>query len=162
MSSELIELAGLTEDGGSFSLEYNPQRALYETVEQYLDDHPEVGGGSDEFESPGEHRRAIESNTLVILQWYPRTPIGFYYWQAPDLESLLRWKPWLNVDLGGNTRAACKTCGLPKAARRSRIAELGGNPNWCWSGCGGYDAPPMPAELGGDDNAAEDEEMQNA
>lgn len=162
MTDMLQKLADHTEAAGNYSIEWNPQRSYYESAAEYIRDRSDLY----DFETDAMKQRAVTEDSLVVLQWYPNTPIGFNVYAAPDLAALI---PWVikSIDTGRKRAAPdlpvrCTKCDLPKAARRSRIAELGGNPNWCWSGCDGYDVAPVPAELAGDDNASESEEMQNA
>lgn len=145
MNTALQELANVTEAGGSYSINWQPQRAYYQTVTEYIGDDslPDVV-----FENEEQKWLAISSNNLVTLQWYPCTPIGFHLFGAPDLESLMRWAPWIEIadakvrqTVTGLRRAGvtiCKVCDLPMAAVESYVAENGGNPDFCWSGCPGY------------------------
>ena len=68
-----------------FSLEHNPHKACYETINEYLD-------GLDERINtiePTELKKCLELNELWVLQIYPTTPIGFYWFAASNLEKLL-------------------------------------------------------------------------
>lgn len=151
MENAFQQLAGITESGGNYSIEWQPQRSDYQTVAEYLGERNLVVDFQDE-----EHRQcAILSNSLVTLQWYHRSPGGFHLFGAPDLEALLFWAPWLGVieeevrqTVTGLRRAGvtiCKVCDLPMAANGSWVARLGGNPDFCWSGCPGYTqvGPPL-------------------
>lgn len=65
-------------------LQHNPHKDVYETVEQWLDndiDDSEI--------TPEDKAKAVETDELWTLQWYPDTPIGFYFVAAPTLERLL-------------------------------------------------------------------------
>lgn len=71
--------AGLT-------LEHNDHKCLYETVAEYAEGgHVE----DDEWVSDAERLKAIETNELWVLQWYPSTPVGFYKLAASTLDALL-------------------------------------------------------------------------
>jgi len=63
-------------------LEHNPHKDCYEDVETFtlLDDS---------WVSPEECQKAIISNELWTLQWYPDTPIGFHRVMASTLEAIL-------------------------------------------------------------------------
>ncbi len=75
-----------TEEAGSFSIEYNPHKAVHEAVERYVNDDC-----YDAFETPEKKAEAVKSNTLFILHWYQRTSVGFVVYTAPTLEDLVRW-----------------------------------------------------------------------
>lgn len=62
-------------------LEHNSHLNVYATVEEYYPD----GWLSDE-----QREKAIASNNVWSLQWYPDTPVGFYRLVASDLEILLQ------------------------------------------------------------------------
>lgn len=91
MLDGLQEIADLTEDQGNYSLEWNPHRSSYEDVAGYLDS---IQIGPDDFQSNGEFSRAIQEQTIVTIQWYKNSPVGFVFYAAPDLQSLFRWQPW--------------------------------------------------------------------
>ena len=69
-------------------LTHNQHRDYYQTVEQalaegnYYDDSDWV--------SPEQRARAIETDEVWALQWYPHTPIGSYSMLAADLDVLLQ------------------------------------------------------------------------
>ncbi len=69
-------------------LTHNEHRDYYETLEQWLD-----GSGShiDEhtWVSDEQRRRALATNNIWVLQWYPDTPVGFCILAACDLDVLL-------------------------------------------------------------------------
>ena len=92
VTSDIIRMLEIletqTEPMGNWSLEQDPHRSNYETVAQYLGDRDV---DADEFESAGAKEKAIRTNRLVRLQWYPRNPVGFNLYFAPDLESLAAW-----------------------------------------------------------------------
>jgi hypothetical protein len=78
------ELNFHTSSMGSWSIQWNEHRAVYETVErQWQDD-------LFDFESPLEAARCLRENTLVVLHWYKDTPVGSYKIAAPDMEGLRR------------------------------------------------------------------------
>lgn len=68
----------------SLSLEHNDHRTVYETVEQYY-----CGGDwIDDWVSDAEMQKAIQTDEVWVLHWYPRTPVGFHRLLASSLEAL--------------------------------------------------------------------------
>jgi len=82
---------------GELILTHNAHKSNYETVGQYIDNHVRMGNDiTDDFASPEELVRAVESNELWHAQWYPDTPIGFLSVYASTLEALQEaWKEHL-------------------------------------------------------------------
>lgn len=70
--------AGLT-------LTENEHLTVYQTVREYT-----YGDDEDEWVSPEEKKRAIETNTLWRIQWYPHTPVGHHSLQASSLVALIQ------------------------------------------------------------------------
>lgn len=71
----------------SLSLEHNDHKSCYETVEQWdlgFGDHPFY-----EWVSPEQRQKAIDTDSVWTLQWYPDTPVGFCALAAADLDVLL-------------------------------------------------------------------------
>jgi hypothetical protein len=57
-------------------LQVNAHRDVYETAKQHLE-HLEIARG-EPLDIPADVRKVMEdTDTIVSLQWYPRTPIGF-------------------------------------------------------------------------------------
>jgi hypothetical protein len=73
------------------TLEHNPHLNIYMTVEQYLkNEHSNWGNEDNVGDFPGgEREKAIATNELWTLHWYPDTPVGFYRVAASTLEALL-------------------------------------------------------------------------
>jgi hypothetical protein len=66
----------LTGPHGSFHLNYNDGHAVqYQTAAEYFADFPEQDLG---WISPEEREKAISSNSVWTLQWYPKNPISHY------------------------------------------------------------------------------------
>lgn len=67
-------------------LQHNEHRDLYETAADYIADN-------DRFQWKDEEskQRAIDTNEIWTLQWYPETPVGFCAAAAPTLEELLAY-----------------------------------------------------------------------
>lgn len=61
-------------------LTVNGHRDYYESAEYYLqrEGQREVDAGCDDWASPEVVRQMIERDTIIELQFYPETPIGFY------------------------------------------------------------------------------------
>lgn len=68
------------------SLEHNEHLNYYETPEQHIA-NCEL---AEDFESPAEMQKAIDTNSIWVLHWYPETPVGFYRVAAPTLYDVLR------------------------------------------------------------------------
>jgi hypothetical protein len=71
--------AGLT-------LEHDPHLTVYLTVAQWLAEFRE---GEPDFSDADARQRAIDTNSVWVLQWYPRTPVGFNWIAAPTLAEVL-------------------------------------------------------------------------
>lgn len=69
---------------GGFSIEVNPHLGTYESIEEYLDDEIKNNDISAE-----DLSRVIKSNTLVCVQAYPNTPVGFYLIFDDDVERVI-------------------------------------------------------------------------
>ena len=164
------DLVALTEKAGAFHIEYNPQTAYYMSVEDTLKEEP----CHHEFENAEEKQRAIDQNTMVRLQWYRRTAVGFSVWCAPDFGSLMRWlyrecfpdrfnkepkpaprpprapEPYIGKPpvtpnpKNPNNLPVCTTCGNPKPSQMTWVACKGGNPDFCSKFCEGYTQEPLP------------------
>lgn len=71
------------------SLDHNPHKGVYETVEQYVNGMPDYF--DDEcWATPTSKQRAIETNELWVIQWYPNTPVGFNNMAGATLDELLK------------------------------------------------------------------------
>lgn len=66
-------------------LQHNPHKDYYDRVETYIKDND-----LEEWENEEAKQRAIETDEIWTLQWYPDTPIGFYCVAAPTLEEVLK------------------------------------------------------------------------
>jgi hypothetical protein len=69
-------------------LHHNENRSLYKTVAEFLEDREDPNYAAT-WQSPEHRARAIATNELWELQWYPVTPIGFLNIWAPTLAELL-------------------------------------------------------------------------
>ena len=67
----------------SLTLSHNEHKAVYMTVSEYiLNNDPN-------WQSDNDKQKAIDTNEIWELHWYPETPIGFIWLAAPTLEDLL-------------------------------------------------------------------------
>lgn len=65
-------------------LHHNPHKGDYETIQQWVAENKMY-----EWKDSESLRRAIATNEIWTLQWYPETPIGFLAVASPTLEELL-------------------------------------------------------------------------
>lgn len=72
----------------SLHLTHNQHKAYYWTVEEAIlqGEH-----GYDDFITEEQKAKAIETNEVWTLQWYPDTPVSFCIVAAADLSELLAW-----------------------------------------------------------------------
>lgn len=68
-------------------LTHNEHRNYYESVAEWL----EKPLNKPEWKNDDARLRAIDMDEVWILQWYPKTPIGFNFVAAPTLEELLEF-----------------------------------------------------------------------
>lgn len=71
----------------NLTIEHNPQTINYETVAEYL----ESPQATPDFENEESKNRAIATNELWEMHWYPNTPVGFNKIGAPTLEELFAY-----------------------------------------------------------------------
>ncbi len=67
-------------------LTHNEHKDYYETLETWLDGRAET---APPFASDEARAKAMATDDVWVLQWYPRTPVGFNLIAAPTLEELL-------------------------------------------------------------------------
>ena len=65
-------------------LEHNTYKDIYQSIEDAL---AEIS--DDAWVSPEDKTAAEATGEIWTLQWYPNTPIGFYFRAAATLENLL-------------------------------------------------------------------------
>ena len=82
-------LALLPDEEGGLYLEHNPHHGVYEPLAEYAASRWE-DPADDPWVSPEDKERAIATDNVWMLQWYPTTPIGFNVVVASDLVVLLR------------------------------------------------------------------------
>ena len=67
-------------------LRHNEHLGVYKTVQDRLD---EGYIDDDHWVSPEQREKAIATNELWELQWYPSTPVGFCLLRGADLDVVL-------------------------------------------------------------------------
>lgn len=67
------------------SLEHNQHRNVYEDAFVWIEDNEWC-----DWESEEAKQKAIDTDEIWTLQWYPETPVGFCAVAAPTLEDVLR------------------------------------------------------------------------
>ena len=67
-------------------LTHNEHKNYYLTAKQWLDDR---GSGHVDWPDEAERQKAIETNEIWYLQWYPNTPIGCYSIGAASFDRLM-------------------------------------------------------------------------
>ena len=71
---------------GELSLSHNPHLSVYETVKQHLEGREDY---FDEWATPTSREKAIKTNELWVIHWYPNTPVGFNTLAGATLEEIL-------------------------------------------------------------------------
>lgn len=66
----------------ALDVEYDQHRVLYESVEG-------LGIDDEDWVSPEEKARAIATESVVTLRWYPDTPVAYCYVAASTLAACL-------------------------------------------------------------------------
>lgn len=66
-------------------LSHNEHRDYYESATEW------IGNQDAPFKDDESKARAIATDSVWVLQWYPRTPVGFRIIAAPTLEEALDW-----------------------------------------------------------------------
>lgn len=70
----------------TLSIEHNEHKSYYQTVEELIEER----GLRRWFPSEDEYRKAVETNELWVIQWYPDTPIGFNIRAAATFEYCIK------------------------------------------------------------------------
>lgn len=73
----------------ALTIEHNDHATVYHTAEQAIADDPQWFSDED-WVSPEQRAKAIETNEIWTAQWYPNTPVGFFKAHAADLDVLLK------------------------------------------------------------------------
>lgn len=89
MNAEIETLASLfPAHKASLHLDHNDHLSYYQTAAQWIADHR---SGDWTWASDEQRQKAIDTNEVWTLQWYPRTPIGSICIAAADLDALLEF-----------------------------------------------------------------------
>jgi hypothetical protein len=67
-------------------LQHNEHKNMYEEASQWIADNDMY-----DWENEEAKQRAIETDSIWTIQWYPNTPVGFNAVAAPTLEELLQF-----------------------------------------------------------------------
>jgi hypothetical protein len=81
----MSELNWLPKHVAGLYLEHNTHKGLYQSTEDYCADKDE------DWVSEYERLKAIQTDSVWTIQWYPNTPIGFIKMNASTLEALRDW-----------------------------------------------------------------------
>jgi hypothetical protein len=75
----------------SLTLQHNPGRDYYLTAREWWQEEEERNSDNPlySWESDEAQERALTTNEVWTLHWYPNTPISFHCIAAPTLEELL-------------------------------------------------------------------------
>lgn len=76
----------------ALTLSHNEHATVYETVEHYYEDGRR-GDWSFDWVNPEQKAKAIATQSVWELHWYPNTPVGFNVLLACDLDVLLAEAP---------------------------------------------------------------------
>lgn len=69
-------------------LTHNQHKDYYETVEEHINEYANMG--KDDFVSPEDYQKCVDTNELWEIQWYPFTPISFFKVCGSSLEIVLQ------------------------------------------------------------------------
>lgn len=84
-------------------LTHNEHKDVYETVKDWIEfSHPAYD--KDDFISPEDMQKCIESNDCWSLQWYPNTPIGFHKVCGSTLEIVLNRAMAIDAEINKETK----------------------------------------------------------
>lgn len=103
MTSDFIKFLNDNSDGefSNWSISKDDCKNCYQTVKEVLDDDEQRGEEYHyyEFENSELKQKSKDTNTLYVLHWYVRSPVGFLLYAAPTFEDLERW---VRADIGEN------------------------------------------------------------
>jgi len=77
----------LPEHEASLHITHNQHKAYYDPIERYIEDNDIE---DDDWATPTSRKRAIETDSIWELQWYPNTPVGFNVLYGATLEEILQ------------------------------------------------------------------------
>jgi hypothetical protein len=67
------------------SLTHNEHKSYYESAAKFIAERKAL------WKDDESKKRAIDTDEIWQLQWYPRTPVGFHRVMAPTLQELLEF-----------------------------------------------------------------------
>lgn len=73
----------------SVSVEVNNHRGVYMTLDQWFEEEDLLGHSVAKDLDPDVRAKMIELDTLVVVQFYPHTPVGFYVVVHYDIDLAL-------------------------------------------------------------------------
>jgi hypothetical protein len=80
-------------------LTHNQHKDYYETVEEHINEYANMS--KNDFVSPEDYQRCVDTNELWELQWYPDTPIGFHKVLGSSLEVVMVRAMEIDAELKG-------------------------------------------------------------
>lgn len=115
-------------------ISHNEHKNYYQTAAECADRDPA------EWKSEEQKKRAIQTDEIWTMQWYPETPIGFHVIAAPTLEELIEFANELDNDIPTN-KSSKETLGtsianaimgiLPEEPEGPECPYCGGVRQWC-------------------------------
>ena len=100
--SSFTSNAPFPEHAGSLELQHNEFACDYSTAQEQIKswDEQEASGtmATPAWESWEHKQRAIKTNEVWTLHWYPRTPVSFKYIAAPTFDELIKFATWGTSD----------------------------------------------------------------
>lgn len=72
-------------------LTHNSHLSNYMTVAEEVDSEMGLRYDDEDWVAPDEKAKAIATNELWTLQWYPDTPVGFCVVHASTFQALIDW-----------------------------------------------------------------------
>jgi len=69
-------------------LTHNQHKDFYESIKDHINGYCSIV--ADDFVSPEDMQKCIDTDELWELQWYPETPIGFHKVNGSSLEIVLQ------------------------------------------------------------------------
>lgn len=70
---------------GSLAITHNAHKDYYESADLWVQDN----SGWCQWENEESLQKALTTDSIWTIQWYPKTPVGFICLAAPTLEELL-------------------------------------------------------------------------
>ena len=87
MTEKLAKIISLCKCGVSVNI--NEHRTMYDSVEKFLGDVESAGGDGGLDITPADREIMVTTDTIIQIQAYPNTPVGFYVVFHHDLDTAL-------------------------------------------------------------------------